>query len=277
MSEVERIATRIELSACDLKIGRYVDIEMIRHDLDALIAAVRAENEDRVQTAVSRAEHAERRADDLQTQLFAQNERHKRQLSAVRAEALEEAAVVCEDSAEGYMTKGASAIVGVERRARAEHLAYRIRALKGTSPPKLKLDELPGKWPGDETDEEIAETLAEVNGTAPQSPWRPIETAPKDGTWIYVIGPEYETPMPAQWGLLNINPNKYDGAHGWSGNGYIFNDAVYWRPITKDWPEIPVVCENCDGTGRITTDSIGGKQCPECATFAPAPPTEEAG
>lgn len=68
---------------------------------------------------------------------------------AVRAEALEEAAVVCEDFAEGYKTKDVSAIVAQAVCHNAKHLAYRIRSLKGT---------------------------------ATQSPWMPIETAPKDGT-----------------------------------------------------------------------------------------------
>jgi len=65
--------------------------------------------------------------------------------------------------------------------------------------------------------------------------WQPIETAPKDGTWILVWMHDYECPMSAQWGLLNINPNKYDGIHGWSGNGYIFDGVTHWMPM----PEAP--------------------------------------
>ncbi len=118
-------------------------------DLDALIAAVRAENEDRVQAAVSRAEHAERRADDLQSQLFAQNERHKRRLSAVRAE-----------------------------------------------------------------------TLAEVKGTAPQSPWRPTTETPEEGRWVVVA-----------FGFKHFTPHFWGGFSTFQGQG-----AKAWRYI-DDWNE----------------------------------------
>lgn len=53
---------------------------------------------------------------------------------AVRTEALEEAAVVCEDFAEEYKTKDVSAIVAQAVCHNSKHLAYRIRSLKGTAP-----------------------------------------------------------------------------------------------------------------------------------------------
>lgn len=122
-----------------------------------------------------------------------------------------------------------------------------------------ELDQCPDAGLEGFTGRAIRNTVAsarELLSALGESPWMPIESAPKDGTWIYVIGPEYETPMPAQWGLLNINPNKYDGAHGWSGNGYIFGDAALWKPIEKDWPHIPVPCDNCDGTGRYVVTKV---------------------
>lgn len=69
--------------------------------------------------------------------------------------------------------------------------------------------------------------LSALQGTT----WIPIETAPKDGTWILVADDDYDCWMSAQWGLLNINPNKYDGSHGWSGYGCIFPDVKYWMPM----------------------------------------------
>lgn len=68
---------------------------------------------------------------------------------------------------------------------------------------------------------------------------QPIETAPDDGTWILVCEADYECWMSAQWGLLNINPNKYDGAMGWSGHGYIFDGVTHWLPM----PPLPEVKE----------------------------------
>ena len=66
---------------------------------------------------------------------------------------------------------------------------------------------------------------------------QPIETAPKDGAWILVNGPDYDCWMSAQWGILNINPNKHDGVKGWSGHGYLFPDATHWLPM----PPLPEV------------------------------------
>jgi len=63
--------------------------------------------------------------------------------------------------------------------------------------------------------------------------WQPIETAPKDGTWILVWKHDYDCPMSAQWGLLDINPNKYTGMKGWSGYGYIFSDVTHWMPMPE--------------------------------------------
>lgn len=64
----------------------------------------------------------------------------------------------------------------------------------------------------------------------------PIETAPRDGTWIFVYAPGYETPMPARWGLLNSDPRPVeDGTdhwrYGWEGHGYCFPDVTHWAPI----------------------------------------------
>jgi hypothetical protein len=62
-------------------------------------------------------------------------------------------------------------------------------------------------------------------------PWQPIETAPKDGTWILVCASDYECPMSAQWGLLSIDPRLPDQGYGWCGNGYIFEDVTQWIPM----------------------------------------------
>jgi len=78
--------------------------------------------------------------------------------------------------------------------------------------------------------------ITELEAENARNTWQPIETAPKDGSWILVWEKDYDCPMSAQWGLLNINPNKYDGVHGWSGNGYIFSDVTHWLPM----PAMPI-------------------------------------
>lgn len=63
--------------------------------------------------------------------------------------------------------------------------------------------------------------------------WQPIETAPKDGTWILVWGEDFDCPMSAQWSLLDINPNSTTFENGWVGYGYIFHDLTHWMPLPQ--------------------------------------------
>jgi hypothetical protein len=86
---------------------------------------------------------------------------------------------------------------------------------------------------------DYSDVLRQMEGADAQP--QPIETAPKDGTWILVWAPDYDCWMSAQWGCLAVNPNKYgDGdklPYGWGGNGYNFPDVTHWLPM----PALPEV------------------------------------
>lgn len=117
-------------------------------------------------------------------------------ITAARAEALEEAAVVCEDFADGYKTKDVSAIVAQAVYHNAKHLAYRLRALKGT---------------------------------APQSPWRPIpEPGPEERTNC-IVGHTDGWACEARWDNDRQEWYEANNHSSDSWGGAIF--PTHWMPL----------------------------------------------
>lgn len=69
------------------------------------------------------------------------------------------------------------------------------------------------------------------------SAWQPIETAPKDGTWVLLFSPDAEpdTPFIGQWRDVEDYP---DGGAWWENNGSSYcidADPSHWQPL----PESP--------------------------------------
>lgn len=71
--------------------------------------------------------------------------------------------------------------------------------------------------------------------------WKPIETAPMDGTWILVYEPREYAPeiMVAQWG--NIEPGYGPDVQAWvteaygpNPDNYAAEDATHWMPLPPD-------------------------------------------
>jgi hypothetical protein len=66
--------------------------------------------------------------------------------------------------------------------------------------------------------------------------WKPIDTAPKDGTYILVWGEDFDCPMTARWEIINEREAVLNDAPlrwGWGGHGYIFNGLTHWMPAPK--------------------------------------------
>lgn len=90
------------------------------------------------------------------------------------------------------------------------------------------------------TDREIFLAAAEL---VEMYQWQPIETAPKDGTYILVWGQDFDCAMTAQWSLLDINPNTTTFEHGWTAYGVIFEGLTHWMPM----PEKPAALAQQQG------------------------------
>jgi Protein of unknown function (DUF551). len=57
--------------------------------------------------------------------------------------------------------------------------------------------------------------------------WLPIETAPKDGTWVLVHTGEYTHPISAFW-------FKYNGLAYWRDyNLDVVDEITHWMPLPK--------------------------------------------
>lgn len=74
--------------------------------------------------------------------------------------------------------------------------------------------------------------------------WQPIETAPKDGTWILVTGgtpddecgPELMRPAVCQWSdQLCGGPHRWRWMHCWFDGGYYgeYDGATHWQPLPE--------------------------------------------
>jgi hypothetical protein len=58
------------------------------------------------------------------------------------------------------------------------------------------------------------------------SEWKPIETAPKDGTWILIAAKDLH-PCDAQWA-------KDENQEGWVDIGGFFStQPTHWQPLPK--------------------------------------------
>lgn len=85
------------------------------------------------------------------------------------------------------------------------------------------------------TDEEDAQALLEVKAlltAEPRDDWRPIETAPRDGTWILLRGRNAAdrpmVPVVAAWRPLACKHN------GWADSGTfkpVDDLAIEWAPV----------------------------------------------
>jgi len=74
------------------------------------------------------------------------------------------------------------------------------------------------------------------------SEWQPIETAPKDGTWILVCGGRTEdeevtrTHAVAQWtDDLNGRKTKWHWQFAWYDGGYygFYENPTHWMPLPE--------------------------------------------
>lgn len=122
----------------------------------------------------------------------------------------------------------------VPDRAVADFMADdRVRALLRAPTPEPQekpsgLAAIMGKWPGDETDEEIAEAMEG------ESRWRPIETAPKDGTTVIVA-----RDMDAWgWVLGHARYVVHGPIEGWISHGFTdppgdlgLAHPTHWMPL----------------------------------------------
>ena len=58
--------------------------------------------------------------------------------------------------------------------------------------------------------------------------WQPIETAPKDGTWVFLYVPGHG-PTRAKWSRL------VSGVYGWTSHqsGNYISRATHWMPLPE--------------------------------------------
>ena len=54
------------------------------------------------------------------------------------------------------------------------------------------------------------------------SAWQPIASAPKDGTWLLLIGSRWELPCVGQWSYLSNCWQDFDNA---------IADPTHWMPL----------------------------------------------
>jgi hypothetical protein len=58
--------------------------------------------------------------------------------------------------------------------------------------------------------------------------WLPIESAPKDGTWVIVYGEKYKQPIIAKW---NKRISWWAGAVLMGGGFQHMREASHWMPL----------------------------------------------
>jgi hypothetical protein len=106
--------------------------------------------------------------------------------------------------------------------------------------------------------------------------WQPIETAPKDGTWVLVYS--------ASWKDAPPEVSQYDESFGWYMPGHEEPNEVltHWLPLPAA-PALRAEASKLDGEeqGRALTEPerafVHGVLCAKrpCQSCAPEPPAEE--
>jgi len=127
-------------------------------------------------------------------------------------------------------------------------------------------------------DSELAALRAELAASQERErrQWRPIESAPKDGTAIQLWWPQqYHCPLTGHWA------DKWNPLIGWKVTGWNHDkyqtEPTHWQPLPSpptpstptatDGPEIIPVsmnyCQTCKGSGVLPpADEV---VCPNCA------------
>jgi hypothetical protein len=88
--------------------------------------------------------------------------------------------------------------------------------------------------PRSEGDRELS-LVARVSRLA--NPWRPIETAPKDGRWMLIYdsagpGPKRDDDDYPDW--PPVMTARWERENGWTGEGRIWpEDPTHWMPIPE--------------------------------------------
>lgn len=88
--------------------------------------------------------------------------------------------------------------------------------------------------------QQTAKVTEEVTESA--NGWLPIETAPKDGTWIFVLGKTWRYPTVAhwheghsQWFDVSESGSFDDWPHDFEKDekDFLITNVVYWMPLPK--------------------------------------------
>ena len=66
--------------------------------------------------------------------------------------------------------------------------------------------------------------------------WKPVETAPRDGTWVLGWWPSLDHPIVVQWD--KVDPRSIIARDGWAdGSDGINLPVTHWMPS----PDLPVI------------------------------------
>ena len=68
--------------------------------------------------------------------------------------------------------------------------------------------------------------------------WQPIDTAPKDGRWIIVTSPCWQTRCPAEEShalIVRWNANVDGWCHEFEegGGGFVLSEQCHWMPLPE--------------------------------------------
>ena len=114
----------------------------------------------------------------------------------------------------------------------------------------MRCDDPPGKWILTET----GQTILEAADALEAMEWKPIETAPKDGTEILLYAPGVGAPMLCRWCApveilttdeINAVSKQFGGEEEWEhDSGWYYADFVHGGLLTNDgtptkWTPLP--------------------------------------
>ena len=86
--------------------------------------------------------------------------------------------------------------------------------------------------------------------------WKPIESAPKDGSRVLVWHPDYCAPITAQW----------YGSEGWKMDSDV---SPFWQQPTYWMPLPAATCATCNDQGAVG-NILTAEPCPDCTPPASA-------